>query len=275
VTDVFDTHCHLWTLSRGDYSWLTPEYPALYRDFLPSDLLPIVGPLGVTGVVVVQAAATEAETTYLLGLASSHALIRGVVGWTDLYCQAAADRIEALVAAHGALLKGFRLVLDDLPPTSGCQSRLELSLRTMARHNLVLDILSSFQRFHDVRRLLDAAPGLRIVLNHAGSPTGGVNMLSRWRDALICMADAPYIYCKVSGLTNPELLLRDYEIDAVMKHSLEVFGAERLLWASDWPVLCLASDYSTWLERCRSFFGFLSGEAQQRIFYGNAAQLYG
>ena len=275
MTDIIDAHCHFWTLSRGDYSWLTPEYPALFRDFAPADMLPFLGLLRVKGVVAVQAAATEAETAFLTGLASRHSFIRGVVGWTDLLSPAAPDRIEALVSAHGPILKGFRFAPDGTGPLGAMEPYLGASLRAMARHDLVLDFLSPSPIPHDVRGMLDAAPELRIVLNHAGLPYGGVEALNRWRKSLNGMADMPSVFCKLSGLTNPELSLQDDDIDAVMEHTLGVFGSERLMWGSDWPVLRLASHYADWLARCRELLESLSAGAQQRILFANAARVYG
>lgn len=275
MTDIIDAHCHFWTLSRGDYSWLTPEYPALFRDFAPADMLPFLGRLRVKGVVAVQAAATEAETAFLIALASHHSFIRGVVGWTDLLSPAAPDQVEAMVSIYGRTLKGFRFAPDEVGSRGPAESCLGASLRAMARHNLVLDFLSSSPGPHDVREMLNAAPELRIVLNHAGLPHAGAEALNRWRNSLRGMADMPSVFCKLSGLTNPELSLQDGDIDAVMEHTLEVFGSERLMWGSDWPVLCLASQYTDWLARCRKTLESLSAAAQQRIFFDNAARVYG
>src|SRR5688572_26714672 len=79
-----DAHQHFWRPSRGDYAWLRPDVPALaplYRDVLPPDLLPALRRHGVQQTVLVQAAATEAETDFLLGLADATDHVGGVVGW--------------------------------------------------------------------------------------------------------------------------------------------------------------------------------------------------
>jgi predicted TIM-barrel fold metal-dependent hydrolase len=93
---IVDSHLHFWQLARGDYLWLTPELSALYRDFTPSDIDATLRACGVGSVVAVQAAATEAETRYLLELAHQHAWIAGVVGWTDFEAEDAAQKIVAL-----------------------------------------------------------------------------------------------------------------------------------------------------------------------------------
>ena len=80
---IIDAHQHFWRLSRADYGWLTPGQGVLYRDYLPKDLAPLLLEQGVGATVLVQAAASEAETRYLFGLAQAHPFIAGVVGWVD------------------------------------------------------------------------------------------------------------------------------------------------------------------------------------------------
>src|SRR5580765_723828 len=96
---VVDAHQHFWRLSRGDYAWLTPDLGTLHRDFEPTDLEPLLVHNGISATVVVQAAATEAETHFLIELAREHAFIKGVVGWTDFDAPEVARRIAVLVEA--------------------------------------------------------------------------------------------------------------------------------------------------------------------------------
>ncbi|TQT07818.1 amidohydrolase, partial [Xanthomonas perforans] len=109
-----DAHLHFWHLARGDYHWLTPELAPLYRDFGPGDVNAALDAANVGQVVVVQAAATEAETCYLFELARDDARIAGVVGWVDFAAPDAAARIGALVHAGGGVLKGLRPMVQDI-----------------------------------------------------------------------------------------------------------------------------------------------------------------
>ena len=107
-----DAHHHLWTLARGDYGWLTPELAPIYRDFRLSDLTPHLSAAGIEGTILVQAAPTEAETMFLLDIADSAELVRGVVGWTDFDASDGEARIEALAAR--SLLVGLRPMVQDI-----------------------------------------------------------------------------------------------------------------------------------------------------------------
>jgi predicted TIM-barrel fold metal-dependent hydrolase len=107
-----DAHHHLWSLARGDYGWLTSELAPIYRDFGLPDLAPHLAAAGIEGTILVQAAPSEAETLYLLDIAETAELVRGVVGWTDFDAADGAARIDALAARK--LLVGLRPMVQDI-----------------------------------------------------------------------------------------------------------------------------------------------------------------
>ncbi len=84
MTEAIDSHLHYWQIDRGDYGWLTPDLGPLYRDHLPPDAEPHLAAAGIGGIVLVQAAPTEAETRFLLDIAKTDRRVRGVVGWIDM-----------------------------------------------------------------------------------------------------------------------------------------------------------------------------------------------
>src|SRR6056297_3527060 len=110
---IIDAHQHFWKPERGDYGWLTPELEALYRDFLPQDLKPLLDDCGVDRTILVQAAPTAEETEFMLGLARENEFIAGVVGWVDFESPDAPDAVATL--AIDPLLVGLRPMIQDLP----------------------------------------------------------------------------------------------------------------------------------------------------------------
>jgi L-fuconolactonase len=109
---IIDSHQHLWRLDRGDYTWLTPKLAPIYRDFAPADLGPILKRHDIDATVLVQAAATTAETDYMLSIAADCAFVLGVVGWVDFESPNAAGEIERL--ARNSRLKGLRPMIQDI-----------------------------------------------------------------------------------------------------------------------------------------------------------------
>lgn len=108
-----DEHQHYWEPKRGDYGWLTPGLDAMYRDFLPEQLEPLLGKYRMDGSVAVQAAPTVEETKYLLALSDTYPSILGVVGWLDLESPGFAEAL-ARQREHPKFV-GIRPMIQDLP----------------------------------------------------------------------------------------------------------------------------------------------------------------
>ena len=81
---IIDAHQHFWQVGRFDYPWMTSDLGILYRDYLPSQLEPVLRENGVSQTVLVQASNSVAESRWLLELADANEFIAGVVGWVDL-----------------------------------------------------------------------------------------------------------------------------------------------------------------------------------------------
>ena len=109
-----DAHQHYWQLDRGDYGWLTPSLGPIYRDFLPEHLEPCLHDSGIGSTVIVQAAATEAESRFLARLAATTPTAAGLVGWVDMGAVDAPQRISRLRADCGDVLKGVRPMIQDI-----------------------------------------------------------------------------------------------------------------------------------------------------------------
>ena len=135
-----DAHQHFWRIDRGDYGWLTPDLAAIYRDFLPADLTPILARHGIAKTILVQAAPTIAETEFMLALAASTPVIAGVVGWVDF----TAPNAQAVIArlAADANLVGLRPMVHDIADDAWLlRPDLAPAITAMIEHDLVFDAL--------------------------------------------------------------------------------------------------------------------------------------
>ena len=109
-----DAHQHYWRLRRADYGWLTTREGLLYRDFMPEDLAATLEECAIDQTLLVQAAATEAETRFLLDLARQHPSVAGVIGWVDFEASDVSERIRSLIRQGGGQLKGLRPMIQDI-----------------------------------------------------------------------------------------------------------------------------------------------------------------
>jgi L-fuconolactonase len=273
---IVDSHFHIWQLARGDYGWLTPALAPIYRDVSVDDWAQQAQPLGVQAGVLVQAAPSEPETHFLLAEAARHEAVRGVVGWLDLLADDAPERIARLAATQPKL-KGLRPMLQDIDdPDWIVQPRLSPALAAMAQHGLVLDAL--VKPLHLVRMLVlcQRHPALRVVIDHGAKPDIAHAMWQPWAAAMARIAAETSALCKLSGLLT-EALPRPAP-DAARRwaaHLLQTFGAQRLLWGSDWPVLELAARYSDWWHEVQTLLAPLAPGERAAVLGGNAQRVYG
>jgi L-fuconolactonase len=242
-----DAHQHVWTLARGDYNWLTPDLAPIYRDFALPDLAPHLALAKIEGTILVQAAPTEAETLFLLGVAEQAELVRGVVGWTDFDAANGVARIDALAARQ--LLVGLRPMVQDMADDDWLlRPALAPLLRAMAKAGLVFDALVRPRHLPGLLQLIDRHPDLTFVLDHCGKLSGLVNEAARdWQIA---------------------------DLRPAVEHVLACFGPQRLLWGSDWPVVNLAGGYAQWLAAAETLLADLSPDETASVFGGTAARVY-
>jgi len=269
-----DAHHHVWTLARGDYGWLTPQLQSIYRDFTLADLASLLAAARIDGTILVQAAPTEAETRFLLDVAASADIVRGVVGWTDFDAEDAEARIESL-AAHD-LLVGLRPMIQDIADDDWLlRDALTPLMTAMVRHKLVFDALVLPRHLSRLLAVVDRHPDLQFVLDHFGKPALASGEFGGWRRELAELAERDNIVCKLSGLVTEAK--PDWQVDdlrGAVDHVLDCFGPPRMLWGSDWPVVDLAGGYTKWLAASETLLADLSPDERASVFGGTAARIY-
>jgi L-fuconolactonase len=271
-----DAHQHFWRLARSDYGWLTAEdFPALYRDFGPGDLAPLLEAASVERTVLVQAAPTAAETAYLLELAAAAPFVAGVVGWTDLEASDASGVIE-MMSAEPKLL-GLRPMLQDLDDDAWIlRPTVAPALDAMQLVGLRFDALVRPRHLPHLTKLLAARPDLRVVIDHGAKPDIAGGALADWRGAMRRIARESAAVCKLSGLvTEAAPGWREETLQPCVDVLLEAFGPARLMWGSDWPVVNLAGGYAAWLAAAGALSERCTANERAEIFGGTAQRFYG
>jgi L-fuconolactonase len=276
MTGYVDAHHHVWTLARGDYGWLTPELAPIHRDFSMKDLAPLREQANVTATVLVQAAPTVAETRHLLAVANhSQGVVKGVVGWVDL---AAGDAIPTLMhLARNPLLKAVRPMLQDLPDDAWIlRAEVGRTLAALPRLGLRFDALVRPAQLPALLTMLDRHPDLAVVIDHAAKPAIAQGAWEPWARHMRAAAGNPRVRCKVSGLVTEagpgwtiDMLRRYFD------YLVEIFGPQRLMWGSDWPVLNLAATYQSWYAAMVALTATWSTDDRGALMGGTARRFYG
>ena len=272
-----DAHHHLWKYSAAEYGWITPEMRAIRRDFLPRDLEPLMHHFDIDGTVAVQARGTLEETTWLLGLAEKHPLIRGVVGWVPLTDGAGVKRSLEKFAGHPKL-RGVRHVVQDEPdPRYILRPDFNEGVRALREFGLRYDVLIFERHLPAAIEFVDRHPGQTFILDHVAKPRIKDGILSPWDRNMRELAKRQNVYCKLSGMVteaDPQHWTPQ-ELQPYIDVVLAAFGPRRLMYGSDWPVMLLAGDYARWYRTVTVAIEKLSKAEQARILGGTAAEAYG
>jgi len=278
---VIDAHQHIWQLGEHDCRWPTPDLGAIYRNFGVEDLLPLARFAGVTGSVLVQTQESDADTDYLLAVAEQSDFIKAVVGWADLTAESAPARI-AYLAKHPKM-RGLRPMLQCSPSDDWIlRPQLEPAITAMKSHKLSLDALVYTRHLPHLELFARRHPDLAIVIDHAAKPAviATDHPADDWCNAIDSIAKLPNVYCKISGLpTEAGKDQGQAELAPYIQHLLGVFGAERLMWGSDWPVMSLApnkqlSIYKNWLDLVQHALAGCKLSEIESVFIGTSLRFY-
>jgi L-fuconolactonase len=275
---VIDAHHHVWDLGVRDQPWIAgQEMAAIRRTFTVDDLRPAARAAGVGATVVVQTVTVAEETPELLALAAAGPLIAGVVGWTDLTSPAVSDELARLAGGPGGgRLAGVRHQVQSEPdPDWLRRPDVIRGLRAVATAGLAYDLVILPHQLPAATYAAAAVPGLTLVLDHAGKPPIASGDLRPWTAAVRELAALPNTTCKLSGLvTEAPRGAQSQAFAVVAEVVLDAFGADRVMFGSDWPVCLLASDYAGVMALARSLTGGLSAAERAAVFGATAARAY-
>lgn len=270
-----DAHQHFIRYRREDYPWIGAEMTPLRRDYLPEELAALAAAAGVDATVAVEARQSLEETDWLLALARSSPLIAGVVGWVDLCSPDIEQTLERY--AGEPLLKGVRHVLHDEPDDDFVlRDDFLRGIGKLARFGLTYDILIFPRHLPQTLELVRRYPDQPFVIDHLAKPAIRDGEIRLWRSGLEAVAAFPNVSCKLSGMVTEarpgHWSTQDFRpyIDTV----LELFGPERTMVGSDWPVCTLRADYPSVLAIVRDATAELSAADRSAIFGGTAADFY-
>ena len=269
---IVDAHQHLWT---AGYAWLAdPSLAKIRRDYTVGDLRAAMAGTGVERTILVEAGRCDsAETTNFLRIALETPEIAGVVGWAGLTDPLLAGVIERHRAEPGGhLLVGVRDQVQGFSDDYLDRPDVRAGLATVADAGLVNELVVRTPQLPSVARAAAASPGSTFVLDHLGKPPIAARELASWRSLIEPVAALPNVVAKLSGLVTEAdwagwtpADLRPYVETAV-----ELFGPDRLMFGSDWPVCEVAASYA---EVKDALVALLGGEPGD-VFGGTAISTY-
>lgn len=273
--NIIDAHQHFWQYDSSMNAWISDDMTKLRRDFMPLDLKQELDAVGMDGCIAVQADQTEEETDFLLQLAHEYSFIKGVVGWLDLR----ADDIEQKLIhyATNSYLKGIRHIVQDEPDDRFLlQPDFLRGVEKLKEFDLCYDILIYAHQLPAAVEFVDHFPDHRFVLNHIAKPDIKNGKMDQWREGMEALAEHPHTYCKLSGMVTEAdwNSWRPSDITPYIDVAFDTFGANRLLFGSDWPVCTVAADYETVFNLIEDYIQPFSLKEQAMIMGRNAKLAY-
>lgn len=277
---IVDSHQHFWDLDQVDYPWLTADFGPIFRTFTPEELEPQLAAAGIDRTVLVQAANSFEDTDSMLAHAEAHEWIGAVVGWVPLEEPVAAARALDERYLANRWFRGIRhLNHNEADPDWLVRPAVLEGLRVLQERRLVYEVVSvhPLHLLH-VPTLARTCPELTIVIDHLAKPPISSGDYDAWKADLRTAAEHPNVHAKISGL-NTAADWQSWSGEDLVEpigFAIEVFGIERLLFGSDWPVAILAGDYAkVWAETSHALDRLgVNGAERAAILGHNAAALY-
>jgi L-fuconolactonase len=273
-----DAHHHLWDANTAKYSWMTAEFDAIRRAFGPEDLRPLLDRCGVDRTVIVQTWSSLVESYEFLATAARTPFIAGVVAWVDLTGAGVGETIASLKAAPGgAKLVGIRhQVHDEADSAWLLRPDVQRGLTAVAEAGLAYDLLVRPRELPAAYESSRRHPAMRFVIDHLAKPPIREGGSPAWEEWMPRMAALPNVYCKLSGLVTEADWHRwtVEDLRPYVARALGWFGADRMLFGSDWPVCLLAAPYDRVVDAAQQLIGGLSPAEQESVFGRTAIAAY-
>lgn len=268
-----DAHLHFWKPACGFDNRPIADHAFYRRDFLPADVRPALDNCGIDGVILVQTCPQVEETDWCIDLARDDPRIFGVTAWVDLD----GPDVDFETLAARPKVVGLRAQLRRVADTAFvARPRVVANLAAALRARLNVTVLAEARHYRVVGDVLDTLPPGPVTLNHLGLPFPDVET-EAWRAALRRFAARPGTYVQFSGI--PFCFAERWHERAArsrMEDALAILGPQRLLFASDWPMLLRFASYEDWFHAARDFLSAhaLPPQDVAAIFAGNALRAH-
>lgn len=275
---VVDSHHHFWDPRTADYPWMTDDLAPIRRPFGPADLRPLLRQTGVERTVLVQTISSLDETRQFMATAASTDCVAGVVGWVDLTDPGLAGTLAALRAqADGATLVGIRhQVHDEDDPDWLLRDDVNRGLRTIQEAGLAYDILVRSRELPAALTVARDHPEMRLVIDHIAKPPIAAGQIEPWGALMDPFAGLPHVFCKLSGMVTEASWSswRPDDLAPYVARVMAIFGEDRVMFGSDWPVCLVAASYSRVFAALEEVLGDISATTRQKILGENARAFY-
>ena len=256
---------------------MSKNNPILNRKYEVKDLSQASKSIDLYKTVLVQAAATNAETEYMLNIAENSDLVSGVVGWVNFEDPNQLEQLKTF--AKNPKFVGVRPMIQDIPDENWVLNKdYDIFFKTIIDLDLSFDALGFPIHLNNFYIIASKYPSLRFVIDHLMKPkicNNDQKEFDHWKNIISKFSNLDNVYCKFSGMVTEAC--ENWTEDDLKPYSneiLKIFTDKKILWGSDWPVCNLRTDYIGWCNTAQNLTNNLSLDQKQNIFYENAIKFY-
>lgn len=282
---IVDAHQHLWDLSRFKLPWIKSGEPPLGSSHTPNEYAEVTKGFNVVKAVYMEVGmAVEdrpREVDYIVELCRSGATptCAAVVAGDP----ASPDFANAIAPFKGGkYVKGIRHMLhvEGVKASDGLKPEFLKGLRLLGEQGLSFDLCIRPGEIAEIDRIVGECPGTRFILDHCGNPNRNFTPAETlaWKRGITALAARKNVVCKVSGIVVNGFVKGEWTADDLapfVNAVLDVFGPDRVMFASDWPVCTLTATFAQWVNALRQIVGNRAEGEQRKLFHDNAVKFYG
>lgn len=276
---IVDSHVHLFDVDRLNYPWLS-GVPKINKTFLPADYDRLKDGVDVEKIVFAEVAVDDSqhvqEAEFITELAASEPRIQGMVAAAALeQGSAITPTLEKL--CEFKLTRGVRRLIEAQDAPGFClQPKFIEGVKLLPRFGLSFDICIKHHQLHNTLAFVRQCPEVPMVLDHIAKPGIKHDLIEPWWSQIKQLADCPNVMCKISGVITEG----DHEnwraghIKSYLSRIIDVFGFDRIMYGSDWPVSELSHRYKDWVGLLDDLTASCTDEERRKLFRENAIRFY-
>jgi L-fuconolactonase len=286
---IVDAHQHLWDLNHLELPWLQKADPKIAKSFLPAAYKEATEGLPV-------------RTVYMEVAVAENQLEREAKWVEELITSGTSQTMAAILSGRPSdpqfgeylsrcmdrkLLKGIRRILHDpeTPRGTCLEADFIRGVRLLGERNLTFDVCIRPRELRDVVTLASECPDTQFILDHCGNadpkafqtnPKAKPNHTAlEWQRSMEAIAKKPNVACKISGIIEPMASGWDVEdLAPVVNHCLDLFGSDRVLFSSNWPVCLLGGSLRQWVDALAQITANRPANDRAKLWSENAARIY-
>lgn len=269
-----DSHQHFWRYHPENHAWINDDMRVIQKDFFPAQLKSILEQNQIEGCVTVQVDQTKEENEFQLGFADQHDFIKGVVGWVDLKSASLENELQLLKSRPK--LKGFRHIVQGEPKGFLSNPQFVNGVRKLADYDFTYDLLVYHHQLDEAVAFVKQLGNNAIVVDHIAKPAIKAGDITNWKHHMKALASFENVYCKISGMVT-EADWKNWKQDDFTPYLdvvFEIFGADRIMYGSDWPVCLVAASYEQQLGIVRQYLSSFSEAEKRQVMGENAKTFY-